>query len=113
MAKQPAKQEKRRLVSMVRGVLDHRRHLAQTFTRVVQNLPEGMSLDMLSFERSKQEWSMRGTGQSTQEVLDYISRLSQIDGLGDVRLKFSRQRQTPAGERTDFEVLLSAPEAGS
>ena len=103
-------QEKRRLVSLVRGVLDHRRHLAGTMSSVLQSLPDGMSLDMLSFERSKNQWSVRGSCDSNQQVLDYVTRLSQVEGIVDVQLKFSRQRQTPSGPRTDFELVLDSPE---
>ncbi len=101
-------QEKRRASSLVNGVISQRRHLAQTLSGIFQNLPEAMSLEALNYERSRQEWSLRGSAASTQTVLNYIAQLEQLPQVRAVRLKYSRQRQTLSGERIDFEVLVTA-----
>jgi Tfp pilus assembly protein PilN len=94
-------------VQLVLFVLEDRRRLAEILSSVFRSTPQGIALEVVSFDRAKQEMSLRGAATSTQEVLEYIQQLEHLDGVESASLKYSTQRSTQAGERTDFEIVLA------
>lgn len=104
-------QDALRVSRLVASVLDHRRRLATVLSGVLSVTPASVSLDVVTFERSKREVVVRGNASSTQDVLDYVKQLEAVEGVGSVRLKYSTRRSSPSGERTDFEVVLEERKA--
>ncbi len=100
-------QEKTRSAQLVLSVLNDRRRLASILASVFHATPASVSLEVVSFERTKRELTLRGNAASLQEVLEYLKQLKQLDGVEDVNLKYSTGRTTMAGPRTDFEMVLS------
>lgn len=98
--------EKTRVSQVVSGVLEDRRQLAQVLSGIFRSTTGGATLDVVTFDRARREVGVRGNAPSTQDVLNYIKQLEQLDGIETVELKYSTRRSTPAGERTDFELLL-------
>jgi Tfp pilus assembly protein PilN len=103
-----AKQVKERVqtLQLVSSVLDDRRRLAATLASVFRTTPATVALEAVTFERPKQEFVLRGNAATNQAVLEYLKQLERVEGIADVRLKYSTRRTTSAGERTDFEVSL-------
>ena len=99
-------QDKRRLAGVIGGVLQHRHRLAGMLGGIVSSMPDSMSMDILSFDRARPEFVLRGMAPSTQLVLDYIAKLKAVPSVKDVHLKYTRQRVLPEGERTEFELVL-------
>ncbi len=99
-------QEELRAAQLVDAVLQDRRQLAQVIAGVFRATPASIALDVLTFERTRGELTVRGSAGSTQEVLGYIQQLQSLEGIGSAELKFSTRRTTASGERTDFEVAL-------
>ncbi|MBI3009415.1 MAG: pilus assembly protein PilM [Candidatus Omnitrophica bacterium] len=99
-------QKKARLLQMIRSALEERRALGFVLSQVFERTPPNVTLEGLTFERPRQQISVKGTAGSTQELLDYIKLLEGIEGIRMVELKYSTQRNTPAGPRTSFEVLM-------
>ena len=87
-------------------MLDDRRRLAGTLSSIFQTTPATVALEAVTFERPKQELVLRGNAATNQAVLEYLKQLERVEGIADVRLKYSTRRTTSTGERTDFEVLL-------
>lgn len=102
------KQIKERLqaIQLVSSVLDDRRRLAGMLSSIFRTTPATVALEAVTFERPKQELVLRGNAATNQAVLEYLKQLERVEGIADVRLKYSTRRTTSAGERTDFEVLL-------
>lgn len=98
--------EQSRAVQLVETVLEDRRRVAAGLAGVFGMTPEGVGLESVNVDRAKRELSVRGNAESTQAVLDYVDQLRAVDGIEEVRLKYSTRRVTPSGERTDFELLL-------
>lgn len=98
--------EQSRAVQLVETVLEDRKRLAAGLSGVFGVTPGGVGLESVNLDRVKRELSVRGNAESTQAVLDYVEHLRTLDGVEDVRLKYSTRRVTPSGERTDFELLL-------
>lgn len=107
-----AMQKKTRSTNLVGLVLAHRRQLAAHLAGVFRNTPPGVTLEGLTFERARGEVVLRGHAASNQTVLQYIAQLEGLEGVGRVRLKYSRRRAGAAGERTDFELVLHQETAG-
>ena len=103
-------QEQSRSSKLIASVLEDRRRLARILSAVFQRTPEAVTLEALVYERGKRELVLRGRAPSTQTVLDYVQQLQQLDDVSQVRLKYSTRRQTPTGERTDFELLVTQAE---
>lgn len=99
-------QEQLRLAEMVESVLDERRDLAGVIAGAFQATPAEILLEAIVFERARRELAMRGSAPSTQAVLDYQAGLSRVGGAARVELKYTQVRSTPAGERTDFELII-------
>ncbi|PIQ84116.1 MAG: hypothetical protein COV75_03905 [Candidatus Omnitrophica bacterium CG11_big_fil_rev_8_21_14_0_20_63_9] len=99
-------QEHLRIAGMVESVLDERRDLAGLIAGVFQATPAEILLEAIVFERTRRELAMRGSAPSTQAVLDYQAGLSRVEGAARVELKYTQIRSTPAGERTDFEMII-------
>ncbi len=99
-------QEQHRSADLVRSVLADRKQLAAMLSSVFRVTPPSLALEAVNFERPRREFVLRGSAGSTQDVLEYIKLLERVDGVEDVHLKFSTRRDTPAGERTDFELSL-------
>ena len=93
-------------IQLVSSVLEDRRQLASILSSVFHSTPPTVALEAVSFERPKQEFVLRGNAASNQAVLDYLAQLEHLEGIGEVRLKYSTRRTTTTGGRTDFEVLL-------
>ncbi len=104
----PAKivRERARVLQVVAAVLQERRRLTQALADILRHTPGEISLDTVTFERARQEITVRGSAASTQGVLDYLARLEQVDGMGRVRLQYSTRRVISGGERTDFELMV-------
>lgn len=98
--------ERVQAVQLVSSVLDDRRQLAATLSSVFRMTPASVALEAVTFERPKQEFVLRGNAATNQAVLEYLKQLERVEGVADVRLKYSTRRTTSTGERTDFEVLL-------
>ncbi len=99
-------QEKKRAGQFVASILDERKALGQVLVAVFQATPPPVTLEGLAFERARSEVVVRGTAPSTQEVLNYVGQLEHLNGVSNVQLRYSTSRITPAGERTDFELVL-------
>ena len=99
-------QEKARAAELVGAVLEDRRRLAATLSGVFRATAPPVTSEVVSFERAKREVSVRGGASLDQDVLEYIKRLEQVQGVARVQLKYWTQRSTPGGERTDFELIL-------
>jgi len=104
-----ALQEKSRSVQLVDSILQSRRRLAATLAGVFDQTPATVTLEGLTFERSRRELSVKGQAATTQAVLEYMKQLERVEGVRKVELKHSTQRLTPAGERTSFELVLHQP----
>jgi Tfp pilus assembly protein PilN len=102
-------QQKSRSVQLVSAVLQGRRQLAATLVGVFDQTPSSVTLEGLTFERSRREVAVKGHAASTQAVLEYMKQLEAVEGVRRVDLKHSTQRSAPAGERTSFELLLHQP----
>jgi len=98
--------ERVQAIQLVSSVLDDRRQLAATLSSVFRTTPASVALEAVTFERPKQEFVLRGSAATNQAVLEYLKGLERVEGIADVRLKYSTRRTTPTGERTDFEVSL-------
>jgi Tfp pilus assembly PilM family ATPase len=98
--------ERARAVQVAAGVLQSRRQLAATLAGVLATTPGPVSLEAVNFERSRREVVVRGSTETTQQVLDYVAQLQAVEGVAEVRLKHSTRRRTPSGSRTDFELVL-------
>ncbi|MBI4004209.1 MAG: pilus assembly protein PilM [Candidatus Omnitrophica bacterium] len=98
--------ERVQAIQLVSSVLDDRRQLAATLSSVFRTTPASVALEAVTFERPKQEFVLRGSAATNQAVLEYLKQLERVEGVTDVRLKYSTRRTTSTGERTDFEVLL-------
>ena len=111
----PAKhlQEHSRSSQLVSATLQGRRQLATMLSSIFERTPSAVTLESLTFEGTKREVVLRGHATTTQEVLEYINQLKAVQGIRDVRLKYSTRRSTPNGERTDFELALSGQERAS
>lgn len=103
-----AKQVREQLHSsqLIESLLRSRRRLAVMLSGVFLQTPEAVTLEGLAFEGPRQELVLRGHAPSTQAVLEYLRELERVEGVTQVRLKYSTRRSTPAGELTDFEVIL-------
>ena len=99
-------QEQSRSTQLVNSLLADRRQLALILAGIFRRTSPSITLERLSFERTRRELSLRGTATSTQEVLDYVKVLEHLEGIDGVELKYTARRSTSSGERTDFELLL-------
>lgn len=99
-------QEKTRSANVVRSLLGDRRRLAATLSGIFGATPASVTFESVAFERARQEVTVRGNAASTQAVLDYIRQLEALEEVSGVQLKYSTSRSGPAGERTDFELIL-------
>lgn len=99
-------QEQTRSTQVVSAALEDRRRLARTLADVFGQTPATVTLDGLTFERVKWEITVRGTAESTEDMLGYRKQLEQLDGVSSVDLRYSTRRSTPSGERIDFELIL-------
>ncbi len=106
-------QEKTHAAKLVGGILKERKQLATILAGIFRETPPSIALEALTFEHVRQEISVRGGAPTTQEVLNYIKQLGQLQGIGSVDLKYSTQRSTPSGERIDFELALRQQGNGS
>jgi hypothetical protein len=105
---------KLRLTEVTEGVLDHRRQLATLLSGLLDATPSAVTLEGLAFERGRAQVELRGSGSSTQSILDYIQTLEQLEEVEAVELKRSGRRSGPSGDRADFELLLRVrPSKGS
>ena len=95
-----------RSVDLVRSLFNERRRFAATLSGIFQATPPPVTLEALTVEPSRREIVVRGLAASTQTVLEYIQVLGQLEGIEGVELKYSTSRVTPAGERTNFELML-------
>jgi len=100
-------QEKNRSQQLVAGILEHRERLGRALADVFASTPDAVSLEALTFERSRGELVVRGNAVTTVDVLAYIKQLEQIEGVEGVRLRYSTRRSTPSGDRTDFELVVT------
>jgi hypothetical protein len=100
-------QERSRAHQLVAGVLEDRRRVASTLAGIFKATPPAIMLDGVAFERGRREMVVRGSAGATQDVLEYIRQLEQVDGVSTVQLRYSTRRATAAGERTDFELIIS------
>jgi hypothetical protein len=92
---------------LVAGILEHRERLGRALAEVFASTPEAVSLEALTFERSRGELVVRGNAVTTVDVLAYIKQLEAIEGVEGVRLRYSTRRSTPDGDRTDFELVVT------
>ncbi len=99
-------QQRSRSSQLVGSMLETRRRLARALADIFQQTPSTVTLQGVAFERARSEVGLRGHAESTQAVLDYLKQLGKVGGVGEVYLKYSTRRSTPAGERIDFEVVL-------
>lgn len=99
-------QMKSRSVALVSSLLEDRSRLARILAGIFQGTPEAIALEGLTVEAPKRDVTLRGNATSTQAVLAYISQLEHLDDVARVELKYSTRRASPAGERTDFELLI-------
>jgi len=106
-----AVQEKTRSAQLVTELLDKRRRFAAALSGVMGATPADVTLESLTFEGPRRELVLRGTAGSTQTVLDYIAQLEQLEGIGAVQLKYATRRSGLAGERADFELIMSQEDA--
>ena len=95
-----------RLAETADTILDHRRQLAIALSSVLRATPPSVTLDTLTFERSRAEMAVRGSAGSTQDILDYVKQLEPLDGVAAVELKHSTRRPGATGDRADFELLV-------
>ncbi len=107
-----AAQEKSRASQFVASVLTERRQLGRTLVEIFGATPPPVTLEELTFERSRREVVVRGSAASPKDVLDYQSQLERLSGVKDVQLKYSTLRSTPSGDRTDFEVVVQQGQPG-
>ena len=105
-------QETARTTRLVTTLMERRRRLAATLAGVFRTTPPAVALEAVTHEGARGELVLRGSAASTQEVLGYIASLESLEGIRGVHLKYSTRRTTPTGERTDFELVLSAGPAG-
>jgi len=98
--------EKARVSQVVLSVLEDRQRFAAILAGVLTATPAQVELEALTYEQNRQELVVRGRAPGTQTVLDYAERLRQLEGIDSVRLKYSTRRSGPAGERTDFELVM-------
>ncbi len=103
-------QERTRATQLVDSVLRDRGRFVSTLAGIFRSTPSGITLDALTFERSRKELVLRGSAPTTQEVLDFIKNLEQLDQVAGVDLRYSTRRSTPSGERTDFELMVRPAE---
>lgn len=99
-------QEKGRVAQAVASILNDRRQLAAALAGMFRQTPATIRLDTVTFEASRRELIVRGNAPSTQVVLEYRKALEKVAGIESVELKYTSQRATAAGDRTDFELLL-------
>jgi hypothetical protein len=97
-------------MQVVASVMARRRQIASLLGGIFRVTPSEVSLEGVTFERRKHEWVLRGRAPATPEVLAYVQALKRLQGVQDVRLKYATGRETAAGGRTDFEVLLEEQE---
>jgi len=100
-------QHQARAVQVVSTVLGDRRRLAAHLAELFRSTPSTVLLEALTFERAKGQMTVRGSTVSTQSVLDYIQQLERINGIDRIDLRYTTQRSSPAGDRTDFELILT------
>lgn len=99
-------QEQLRLANIVETVLAERQELARLIAGMFRSTPSDILLEAMVFERARRELAVRGSAPSTQAVLAYQAGLSSVAGVSQVELKYTQARSTPAGERTDFELII-------
>jgi Tfp pilus assembly PilM family ATPase/Tfp pilus assembly protein PilN len=100
-------QDQARATQLVSSVLENRRRLAVHLAELFGATPSAVLLEALTFEQAKQQITVRGSTTSTQLVLDYIKQLERIAGVERVDLRYTTQRSTPSGDRTDFELIVT------
>ena len=96
-----------RISQVARLALDERQQLTTLLSGTFQTTPETILLEAVTFDQQKHELSLRGYAKTTQDVLEYITQLERLDGVANVRMKYSTRRQGSSGERTDFEIMLN------
>lgn len=99
-------QEQTRSTQLVHTVLEDRRHTALTLGGVFRETPSTVTLESLTFERTKREILVRGSAASNQDVLGYIKQLQQLQEVSGVDLRYWTRHTMSTGERTDFELVL-------
>lgn len=104
-------QEQMRLNQLVTGILQERRDLAELLAGVLRGTPPAVTFERITFERARGELSLRGSAATTQQVLGYLKQLEALSSVSGARLKYTSRRISPAGERTEFEVVLQGREA--
>jgi hypothetical protein len=107
-----AVRERMRDLHLLETLLADRRELVELVAGIFRAVPADVHLDTLSFERTRGQLSLRGQAPSTQVALDYVTRLRQLEHVQQADLKYARPRATPAGERTEFEVVIAPQRAG-
>jgi hypothetical protein len=98
--------EKIRLTETAGTILDHRRQLAAALSSVLRATPPTVTLETLTFERSRREMAVRGSAASTQDILAYVKQLEPLDGVAAVELRHSTRRPGATDDRADFELLV-------
>jgi len=100
-------QERLRSSQLVDAALEERRRLARVLADMFASTPATVHLEGVTFERNRLTLVVRGSAASTQDVLGYIAKLQEVEGVRGVHLKYSTRRSSPSGERTDFELVVT------
>ncbi len=99
-------QEHGRSAALVTSLLTARRHVADILANVFRSTPDTVALDAVNLEGgSRREVTIRGNAATMQDALTYLKRIQLLDGVVSAQLKYTSQRSTSIGERTDFEIL--------
>ncbi len=99
-------ERKERVVHLIERLQASRRLTAAMFGELIRLTPPEVLFENLAFERSRGELVVRGSAQTTRQVLDYIHLLDRSNLWEHVELRYSSRRVTSAGDRTDFEIVL-------
>ena len=88
-----------------------RRRAAERLAELFRLCPPEMTFESAGFDREHAAWSVRGSAQSTRQILDFIQTLEATGRWSRVELKYSSRRVSAAADRTEFELALQQPAA--